>query len=115
MLTYAQYSWTLDIKLRVINVPRNRIVIVVPRCAPGMLTCLHTARPLNFGHAPKPCTLSVVIDCRIFVPKCISARSSVCLVDTIMENRAVDPLAYAADADPATLEEIARLDGLRVR
>lgn len=32
-----------------------------------------------------------------------------------MATSVVDPLAYAADADPATLEEIARLDSLRVR
>lgn len=32
-----------------------------------------------------------------------------------MENNVVDPLAYADDADQTVLEEIARLDGLRVR
>lgn len=31
-----------------------------------------------------------------------------------MENTVVDPLAYADDADQTVLEEIARLDGLRV-
>lgn len=31
-----------------------------------------------------------------------------------MTSHTVNPLAYAADADAATLEEIARLDGLRV-
>lgn len=32
-----------------------------------------------------------------------------------MENKITEPLSYAADADPSVLEEIARLDGLRVR
>lgn len=32
-----------------------------------------------------------------------------------MVNNITDPLSYAADADQSILEEIARLDGLRVR
>lgn len=32
-----------------------------------------------------------------------------------MESKIADPLSYAADADESVLEEIARLDGLRVR
>lgn len=32
-----------------------------------------------------------------------------------MEGKQVDPLSYSADADSSVLEEIARLDGLRVR
>lgn len=32
-----------------------------------------------------------------------------------MEGKLVDPLSYATDADQSVLEEIARLDGLRVR
>lgn len=32
-----------------------------------------------------------------------------------MMTNVVDPLAYAADADPTTLEDVARLDSLRVR
>lgn len=32
-----------------------------------------------------------------------------------MVNKITDPLSYATDADQSILEEIARLDGLRVR
>lgn len=31
-----------------------------------------------------------------------------------MEGKQVDPLSYSTDADDSVLEEIARLDGLRV-